>query len=66
MAKRKPPKHKMVAMPAHSESNWRAADDARMLRHAHEVKADPKRHADAKKHTKHEADMMRKVAGRQT
>lgn len=57
-------RHTNPSPPKLSETNWRAQDDARMLRHAHEVKADPKRHAEAKAHARHEADMMRKVAGR--
>lgn len=66
MAKRKPPKHKMVAMPAHSETNWGAHDDMHTLKRAAEVKSDPKRHHAAKEMARTEVHHLKKVAGRQT
>lgn len=65
MAKKKsPPKHKMVAMPAHSETNWAAREDLHTMKRAHEIMSDPKRHAAAKDMARTEVHHLKKVAGR--
>jgi hypothetical protein len=56
----------MVHGPAHSETNFRAREDMHVLKQAHQIKADPKRHAAAKDHARDEAHNLKKVAGRKS
>lgn len=44
------------------EQDWRAREDMHTLARAEEVRADPKRHAAAKRHASAEAQKFQKVA----
>lgn len=64
MAKGKAPsKPSAITMPR-TEQDYRVHDAVHTLKRAAEIKADPKLHSAAKEHAKHEANMLRKVAGR--
>lgn len=50
----------------HGHDKYMVQEAVHHLKKAAEIKADPKLHAAAKAHAKHEADALRKVAGRNT
>jgi Ulp1 family protease len=53
---------KASAVPAPSEDDWQAEDDARTLMRAHAIKSDVKRHAAAKAHAKKKLMQMAAIA----